>query len=238
MSAKGILLDLDNTLYDYLPCATAGIRAAHRVYKSYKDVGFITFKAAYDMAREQIHQSLCGQAAMHDRLLYFQRMCENDPRTIPLESAVAMYQAYWAAYFRMMALFPGARSFLQWCRRIGLPVVLLTDLMAEVQLRKVSYLRLGPYLQAVVTSEEAGVEKPAAAIFHLGLRKLGVNASNALMIGDHPERDIGGARRLGIHTIQVACGSGVEIGCGLTRPACIAKSFAAVRGHVAAYVKG
>ena len=55
-------------------------------------------------------------------------------------------------------------------------------------------------LDAVVLSFEAGAVKPQAAIFEEALRRLGVPASRALMVGDNANDDAGAAR-LGMRTL-------------------------------------
>ena len=60
----------------------------------------------------------------------------------------------------------------------------MTDLGAQIQFRKLIYFGLNECFDFVVTSEEAGAEKPAAIPFELALGKLGVAPNEAFMIGD------------------------------------------------------
>ena len=50
----------------------------------------------------------------------------------------------------------------------------------------------------MVSSEEAGVEKPNPKIFHDCLNKLHVRPNEALFIGDSFERDVCGAHAAGL----------------------------------------
>ena len=52
----------------------------------------------------------------------------------------------------------------------------------------------------VVTFGDTGERKPSAAPFRRALEQLGVQPSEALMVGDWPERDVVGAAKLGIRT--------------------------------------
>lgn len=54
---------------------------------------------------------------------------------------------------------------------------------------------------AIVISEEIGVEKPDGQIFMAALDKLGVEAENAVMVGNRIKTDIVGANRLGMVSI-------------------------------------
>jgi len=64
-------------------------------------------------------------------------------------------------------------------------------------------LGLEPYLDFVVTSEEAGADKPDSPIFLAALDRARVNASEAVHVGDQYKLDVVGARRVGITPILI-----------------------------------
>ncbi len=64
-------------------------------------------------------------------------------------------------------------------------------------------LGLEPYLDFVVTSEEAGGDKPQPPIFLMALERAGVDASEAVHVGDQYRIDIVGARGVGISPILI-----------------------------------
>jgi FMN phosphatase YigB (HAD superfamily) len=59
------------------------------------------------------------------------------------------------------------------------------------------------HLDAWTSSEEARSCKPDSEIFHYSLRKARVPAAESLFIGDTPEADVLGARRLGMRTVLI-----------------------------------
>ncbi len=63
---------------------------------------------------------------------------------------------------------------------------------------------LGGALDAVVTSAEAGEAKPGPAVFEAALARAGVEAAEAVHVGDSIENDIRGARGAGVRAILVA----------------------------------
>jgi len=67
------------------------------------------------------------------------------------------------------------------------------------------YKKLGlePYLDFVVNSQEVGCNKPAAPIFLAALEKAGVEASEAIHVGDQYELDVVGAQGVGIKPILI-----------------------------------
>ena len=60
---------------------------------------------------------------------------------------------------------------------------------------------LRDYFDAIIISEEAGIEKPCQEIFKIALAKLGIKAENAVMVGNRIDADIIGANRIGMKSI-------------------------------------
>ena len=59
-------------------------------------------------------------------------------------------------------------------------------------------LDLARRFDAIVSSGQEEVEKPAAEIFTRALRRLGVAAAEAIHVGDHAQKDLLGARTAGL----------------------------------------
>ncbi|MEI8011078.1 MAG: HAD family hydrolase [Candidatus Omnitrophota bacterium] len=195
MRFKGILLDLDGTLYDYNRAHAPAHEAIIRLWAEKTGLPAVTISDAIAEARISVHDRLRGTAACHGRLLYFQGACERlGVSSFPL--ALDCYRLYWDVFIKNIQLYDGVAAFFDAVARI--PVVIVTDLTADVQHRKIIDLGLAPRITGMVTSEEAGCEKPAPFIFHLALRKLGVAAAEACMIGDDPKKDIEGAAAVGM----------------------------------------
>jgi len=71
----------------------------------------------------------------------------------------------------------------------------------DVQRLKLRVAGIERFFPIVVTSGQVGFGKPHERIFAAALEALGVWADEAVMVGDHLERDIHGARRLAISGI-------------------------------------
>ncbi len=119
----------------------------------------------------------------------------------PLTS-LDLEQTYWRALLANARLFPDVEDFIRDLHGAGIATAVLTDLTAQIQFRKLVYFGLEGAFDYVVTSEEAGADKPDAAAFHLVLEKLAVAPDAVWLIGDNPASDIEGARRLGIPALQ------------------------------------
>ena len=60
---------------------------------------------------------------------------------------------------------------------------------------------LEDYFDAIVISEEVGIEKPAREIFEVALEEIKVKAENAMMVGNRIDADIVGANRIGMRSV-------------------------------------
>ena len=59
------------------------------------------------------------------------------------------------------------------------------------------------YVDFIVSNDEVGVDKPHPLMFKTALKKMGIHAKDAIMIGDSTHKDIAGATAVKIKTYQV-----------------------------------
>ncbi len=197
MKYKAILLDIDNTLYDYEVAHSAAKRSVISFCWDEFKIPDEVIVSAYAKSRDRVHTDLVETAASHNRLLYFQKMCEL-LNLNPLKHALKIYNIYWNKFLEKMKPFDGVDELFQ---KYNNKVCLVTDLTAHIQFRKIEKLKLSNFCNTMVTSEEAGKEKPHPYIFLLALQKLNLNTNDVCMIGDNFRKDIYGASNLGIDAI-------------------------------------
>src|SRR5207247_1094310 len=95
-------------------------------------------------------------------------------------------------------LFPDVLSTLERLhRRFHLGII--TNGMTEIQRNKIQRLGIEPYFDTVLISQEVGCLKPDPRIFELALSRVPCRPEEAVMIGDSPDRDVAGARAVGMH---------------------------------------
>ena len=151
-----VLLDLDNTLYDYAPCNGAGMAAARALAQKLLSIAAADFDGCFADARLEIKARLGATGASHNRLLYFQRTLERAGFSSQPFASLQLEQAYWRAYLDSAVLFEQVHEFLDDLRIAAVPVVVVTDLTAQIQLRKLTVLGLDSLIDWIVTSEESG----------------------------------------------------------------------------------
>lgn len=103
-------------------------------------------------------------------------------------------------------LIPGARELVQALKRRGYPLGLVADGPSATFHNVLGHHGLFEYFDVHAISEEVGVAKPAAAMFQTALRGLGIappDYERVVMVGNHLERDIGGANALGLISVWI-----------------------------------
>lgn len=198
-----VVFDTDNTLYPYAPSHEKAMQATRQKAVRMLGITASEFDSAFGEARRVTKMRLKGTASSHSRLLYFQRMLELLGLRTQVLMALDFEQAYWRTFLTSSQLFDEVTDFLDDLRHAGIPTAIVTDLTAQIQFRKIVYWGLDQYFDHVVTSEEAGFDKPHRAPFDVAKEKFGNVGGSLWMIGDNPVCDIQGARHcIGAVTLQ------------------------------------
>lgn len=197
---KAVILDLDDTLYAYEPLDEEA-RARVREYTCGKlGITRLQYEEAYRFGRSETKRQLGDVGASHNRLLYCQKTLEY-LGVNPMPMSLRMYETYWGTFLEKMCLRDGAREFLDRMHEREIKVMICTDLTAHIQHRKIEALGIAEDISYLVTSEEAGREKPSSEIFMLCLDKLKMSAKEVCCIGDSPSKDVEGAKAAGMQAI-------------------------------------
>jgi len=190
---QAIVFDLDNTLTDFMKMKEAAIQAA---IDGMIDAGF-------RIRREDLRERV---RTIYDELgLEFQRVFDEllerefgevDPKI--LASGIVAYRR---ARESNLVLYPHAQMTLLELAKRGIKLGVVSDAPRLQVWLRLCTLGLQHVFDAVVTFDDTGERKPAPAPFREVLRQLGVQPGNAMMIGDWAERDVVGAKSLGMRTV-------------------------------------
>lgn len=228
-----ILFDTDNTLYPYDPAHAAAQQAVRDKVVATFSIRPEEFDTAFKQAREEIKSRLRHTASSHSRLLYLQRMLEIMGLGSQVLLALDFEQTYWRTFLSNAILFDDVKELLDDLRLLGIPTAIVTDLTAQIQFRKVVYFGLDQYFDYIVTSEEAGYDKPHAAPFTIALEKMRPKGDVVWMIGDNPVNDIrGGRETINAVTLQ-KIHSGTPLGVNENAPDASFSDFTALRRLIA-----
>jgi putative hydrolase of the HAD superfamily len=96
--------------------------------------------------------------------------------------------------------------------RIHLPMVLVTNFYGNMH-TVLSEFGLDNLFKDVIESSVVGVRKPDSEIFRLGVKALGLEPAETVMIGDSPDKDINPAQSIGCKTVWLQGKNWSEVQC-------------------------
>lgn len=197
---KALIFDIDNTLYDYDAAHEAAFQALAE--DAGRSLG-LSAQQFSDLHREanRIQQARAGipSAAIHNRLIRYQIMLEQIGE--PISRAPQMSEIYWSTFLAHMRLTPGAEECLSFLKEACFMVGIGTNMTADYQYAKLERLGLLRYVDFMVTSEEAGTEKPDSRFFALCVEKAGCSAGECVFVGDSLRHDVLGAKQADLYPV-------------------------------------
>ena len=200
---KGVLLDIDNTIYHYESCHNLALNSLLKELSKVINLPLDPIKYEFLNARKKVNKMLYGTASSHSRFLYIQLTLEKILENSDFYNTIKLEKLYWDIFLEKMELNADAKKFILKCNEKNIPICCITDLTAEIQFRKVLKLNLENNIKYIVTSEEMGIEKPNKKMFQSALEKLRLSPDQVIMIGDSIDKDISGAEEMGITSYLV-----------------------------------
>lgn len=199
---KYLFFDLDHTLWDYVKNSREALREGYDEIglKSLGVDSLAEFIKAYECANDYYwkyyREGKIGKEEF--RKLRFEMMMK--PWGLDKKEGLSqkLTDHYVSTSPYKVGLIEGAIETLEALKQRGHKMSLLTNGFEEIQHIKVESSGLSKYFEGLLTSDALGYKKPNPEIFHLALRKMGVNASDSVMLGDSLEADILGAKTVGM----------------------------------------
>ncbi|NYB52152.1 MAG: TIGR02253 family HAD-type hydrolase [Methanobacteriaceae archaeon] len=192
---KAVFFDIDDTLYDTSGFAELARKAALRAMI---DAGLpLTNQDAYLLLREIIAEK-GSNYNKHFNILTKRVLGDENPRLIALGMIT-----YHNVKFALLRLFPDTMSTLIYLKKNNYQLGAISNGLTIKQWEKLIRLDLYHFFDDVVTSEEAGSEKPHIEIFQMALKRMGCQAEKSVMVGNKFSEDILGATNAGMSAILV-----------------------------------
>lgn len=184
---RGVLFDVDGTLIDSSYIHTIAWWGAFRQH-------------GYDIPMASIHHLVgMGGDRLVDTLLPGGRDRGVDQDVMSSHSA--LYAAHWPA----LRAFDGAKDLLAQCHTAGLAVALASSAREkDLQVMK-AIVDADAFIDGATSANDANESKPAPDILVAALAAIGVEAGDAVVVGD-AVWDMKAAAALGVPAVGVTCG--------------------------------
>lgn len=190
---KAIIFDLDNTLLDFIKMKQFSVKAA---ITAMNEAGLAVNeeKAYQDIFDLYIEKGWENQQVFDDYLNQTVGKVSN-------KILAAGIVSYRRAREATLLVYPNVNKTLIELIKMGIKLAVVSDAPSREAWMRLYYLNLHHVFEPVLTYDDTGVRKPSAKPFKMALDILNVEPEEALMIGDWPERDVVGAKQIGMKTI-------------------------------------
>ena len=190
---KGILFDLDDTLYPEKQFVMSGFRAvASYLSKKYgmdSDYIFSILKEDFENGlRKRNLDVVLQKLGMED---------ENTPDVVRI----------FREHKPTISLYPEVRPILDWSKK-RFKLGLITDGYIITQRNKIHSLKIEDYFDVIIINDiSKGCSKIDKEPFLKALSEINFNAQDVVYVGDNPAKDFVRAKEIGIHTIRIIRGA-------------------------------
>lgn len=192
-ATKGIVFDLDDTLYSQRSFKLSGFRAIAEWLAK-------TFSLDANRCYQGLEQVMLETSPSYPYIfdLFIER------NKLPPDCLAIMVRIF-VEHLPRISCYPSARLLLSKLRR-KYNVGILTDGRLTVQQKKVQALNIGSDVDMVLYSDAMGLEKPSSELYHWYEKRFSTAGEHFVYIGDNPHKDFIGAKQRGWRTVRVLTG--------------------------------
>ena len=190
---KAVIFDLDNTLLDFMKMKNYAVKAAI--------AGMI--ESGLDIDPDKSYETIIGiyEEEGWENQQVFNDFLNKTIGEVNNKYLAAGIVAYRRAREANLLLYPNVNHTLVELIKRGMKLAVVSDAPSREAWMRIYYLNLHHHFDVVLTFDDTNVRKPSPIPFEMALSQLNIAAEEALMVGDWPERDVVGAKKLGIRTI-------------------------------------
>lgn len=189
---KAVIFDLDNTLIDFMTMKRISCDAA---ISAMIGAGLNIDK---DKAMKELFV-LYDKYGLEEKSI-FQKFLKKVTRKVDYEVLANGIVAYRRVRTGFLEPYPHVSEVLFELKKRGIKLAIVSDApRLKAWIRLVS-MKINHLFDVVVTFEDTKEFKPSTKPFEISFKKLKVKPQECLMVGDRPERDITGAKKLGMNT--------------------------------------
>ena len=191
-SIKGVIFDLDNTLLDFMKMKEFAVKAA---VKGMIEAGLIVDEEDSYTEIVRIYEEFGWENQK-----VFDVFIEKQIGHVEHKYLAAGIVAYRRAREANLMAYPNVNKTLMALAKSGIKLGVVSDAPSREAWMRIYYLNLYHFFDVVITFDDSGERKPSEKPFKLCLDALDLDPDETIMVGDWPERDVVGAKNLGMKT--------------------------------------
>ena len=190
---KAIIFDLDNTLLDFVKMKQFAVKASIRAMN----------EAGLNVDEESGYKDVMElyMTKGWENQLVFDDYLKQTTGEVSNKILAAGVVAYRRAREATLLVYPNVNKTLIELLKTQIRLAVVSDAPSREAWMRLYYLNLHHVFDPVLTFDDTGARKPSPKPFKLALEKMNVGPDEALMIGDWPDRDVVGAKQIGMKTI-------------------------------------
>lgn len=190
---KAIIFDLDNTLLDFVKMKQFAVKASIRAMN----------EAGLNVDEENGYKDVMElyMTTGWENQLVFDDYLKQTTGEVSNKILAAGVVAYRRAREATLLVYPNVNKTLIELLKTQIRLAVVSDAPSREAWMRLYYLNLHHVFDPVLTFDDTGARKPSPKPFKLALEKMNVGPDEALMIGDWPDRDVVGAKQIGMKTI-------------------------------------
>ena len=100
----------------------------------------------------------------------------------------------------MVVVYPNVNKTLMALAKAGIKLGVVSDAPSREAWMRIYYLNLYHFFDVVITFDDSQERKPSSKPFQMALDSMGLKPQETIMVGDWPERDVVGAKQIGMKT--------------------------------------
>lgn len=185
---KAIIFDLDMTLIDFIGMKRI---AAHAAARAMVKAGL---KMDVKKAQKELFDIYLQDIEGDYPITNFLRKFNNYSDRI----LAAGINAYHKAKYEYLRPYPKVIPTLKLLKKNGFKVGIVTDAPRLKAFTRLDKMKIADYFDVVVGLEDTGRRKPSKLPFRKALKLLRLRPKEVMHVGDYPEKDILGAKRVGL----------------------------------------
>lgn len=195
---RGLLFDLDHTLFDYELAQEGALKQLYNFYVEQTEIEYTEFKMHFLSINKPLwEQVYAGKLKTNELKVKRFTLLKEKLNLNWNEHNISEY--YINALGDHGGWLPGAENVIQVLLKKGYQIGVLTNGYSLMQNKKRARLKLtSDICPCFIISDEYGFSKPDKRIFEIAVKKMELNAKEILMIGDSLVSDGRGAELAGI----------------------------------------